>query len=96
MSDKESKEKLKSSKQEALKFLLGEKKAQFIRYCLNKKSFYQAEAAFDLHWHISTTQYYLRNFVKYGLLIVQPTRYKTYYQINPAGFPNLFLKSSQT
>ena len=80
----------------SLEYLVGKRKTQLIRYCLNKKSFYQAEAAFALHWHISTTQYYLRNFVKYGLLTSNPTSYKTYYQINHNGFPKLFSKSSQT
>jgi|GEM_PF-1133972 len=92
MSDKESKEKLKSSKQEALKFLLGEKKAQFIRYCLTKKSFYQAQAAFDLHWTIGITQYYCRSFTKHGLLSETQTSYKTFYQLNPDQFPKLFAK----
>lgn len=81
--------KKKIIKKDILMFLAGRRKAELLRYCLKKKKFYQAEAAFDLHWHISTTQYYLENFVKHGLLIRTPTSYKTYYQFLPHTFTNM-------
>ena len=80
----------KTPKIDTLIYLVGKRKAQLIRYTFSQKVFYQAQAAHDLHWNISTTQYHLKNFVKHHLLISNPTSYKTYYQLNPRGFPKLF------
>ena len=77
-------------KEDVLTFLAGKKKAKLLQYCLKKKSFYQAQAAMDLHWSISDTQYYLKNFVKYGLLTRTPTSYKTFYEFNRSNLAHLF------
>lgn len=72
-----------------LEYLAGKKKTRLIEYALEKKRFYQAEAAMDLHWSVSDTQYHLKNFVKHGLLTRIPTVYKTYYSPNLAQLSNL-------
>ena len=77
-------------KETSLDYLLGEHKSELVKYCLRKKIFYQAEAAKDLGWRITLVQYHLRQFVKHKLLILKPTSYRTYYQLNKAGFPNIF------
>lgn len=71
-------------------FLFGKKKAQFLRYADEQKSFYQAQAASDLGWSIGAIQYYCRGFVKHHFLKVQPTSYKTFYQFNIDSFSHLF------
>ena len=66
-----------------LNYLVGKDKAKLIRYCKRKCRFYQAEAAFDLGWSKGAAQFHLKNFVKFGLLQLIPTSYKTYYEYNP-------------
>ncbi|OGD57188.1 hypothetical protein A2V71_02085 [Candidatus Berkelbacteria bacterium RBG_13_40_8] len=77
-------------KETPLEYLFGEHKAELIRYCLRRKIFYQAQVMRDLGWTYGTAQYHLRQFVKHKLLILKPTSYRTYYQLNKAGFPNIF------
>jgi len=77
-------------KEDVLAFLAGKKKAKLLAYCKQKKSFYQAQVAGDLHWSVSNTQYYLKNFVKYGLLIKNQTSYKTFYEFNRSALKSLF------
>ena len=81
---------MKEGQKDTFTYLVGDEKAQLIRYVLNQKKFYQAQAAHDLGWSISKTQYHLNEFVEHNLLIRIPTSYKTYYQINHHGFPKLF------
>lgn len=71
-------------------FLFGKKKAQFLRYCDEQKSFYQAQAASDLGWTIGAIQYYCRGFVGHHFLKAKPTSYKTFYQFNEDAFSHLF------
>jgi hypothetical protein len=71
-------------------FLFGKKKAQFLRYADEKKSFYQAQAASDLGWTIGAVQYYCRGFVKHHFLKEEPTSYKTFYEFNIDSFSHLF------
>jgi len=78
---------------EVIKFLIGPQKAKLIEYGLKKKRFYQAQVAFDLGWHINTVQYHLNNFTKYGLLVREPTVYKTYYHLNLPALKNIFTLS---
>jgi len=81
----------KFSNKKVLEFLLGKKKARFMLYCQRKNKFYQAEAAFELHWPIGTAQYYCRQFVKFNLLEEIPTSYKTFYQFKPQNIELIFL-----
>ncbi|MGA2666726.1 MAG: hypothetical protein ABSE91_01380 [Patescibacteria group bacterium] len=67
-------------------FLFGKKKAQFLRFCEEKKEFYQAEVAKELGWSIGATQYYCRNFAKHHFLKAKETDYRTYYVFNPSAF----------
>lgn len=71
-------------------FLFGKKKAQFLRYADEQKSFYQAQAASDLHWSIGAVQYYCRGFTKHHFLYVKPTSYKTFYEFNEKALAHLF------
>lgn len=71
-------------------FLFGKKKAQFLRYAAEKKSFYQAQIASDLHWSIGATQYYCRGFTKHHFLRENKTSYKTFYEFNERAFSHLF------
>lgn len=83
-----------AAKNDPLDYLVGEHKARLIRYCLKNPSFYQAQAASDLHWNISTAQYHLENFVKHHLLTRQPTSYRTYYHFNPHELKKIFPKKT--
>lgn len=82
----------KSIKRDLLEELIGARKAKLIRYTEKKKQFYQAEAAGDLHWSVNLTQYYLKYFVKIGLLELHPTSYRTYYNFKDITFSHLLKK----
>lgn len=71
-------------------FLFGKKKAQFLRYLDEQKSFYQAQAASDLGWTIGAVQYYCRGFAKHHFLKTKHTQYRTYYEFNEDAFAHLF------
>lgn len=71
-------------------FLFGKKKAQFLRYADEQKSFYQAQAASDLGWSIGAVQYYCRGFTRHHFLKTEPTSYKTFYYFNERALAHLF------
>lgn len=71
-------------------FLLGKKKAQFLRYADEKKRFYQAQAASDLGWSIGAVQYYCRGFTKHHFLKIKPSHYHTYYEFNELALFHFF------
>jgi len=81
---------LKKNEPDALLYLLGESRNELLKYCFQKKNFYQAEAARELKWSVNDTQYHLNNFVKHNLLERIPTKTKVYYNFNPQNIQNLF------
>lgn len=71
-------------------FLFGKKKAQFLRYAEQQRSFYQAQAASDLGWTLGAIQYYCKGFVKHHFLAEKQTSYKTFYEFKEHSFAHLF------
>ncbi len=73
-------------------FLFGKKKAQFLRFCEERKEFYQAEVAKELGWSIGTTGYLLPQFCQASFSKSQRNRLPNLLRFQPLRLPSFSLK----